>query len=132
MTSARHSRPLPATTCIGQVAADSSYSSHVLYYPIDEENRAKATIRFQVPDGYVAVGPGELSSKKTSGNKSQFTWVATDGLVKQLPYGWAIAKYSVTQRRSRGRVPIRVYALPGRQAQANRVLKGGGGRGQLL
>jgi aminopeptidase N len=115
--------PVAGYHMLGQVATDSSYSSHVRYYPVDGENRARATIRFHVPNGYVAVGPGKLTSQRRTRKGTVFTWTAADRLVKQLPYGWAVARYELEQRRSRGRVPIQVYALPGRSKQAKRVLK---------
>lgn len=115
--------PVSGYHILGQVAKDSSYSSHVLYYPTDDENRAKAALRFHVPEGYVAVGPGKLVSQKRTDATLVYEWAAVDGLVKQLPYGWAIAKYTLVEGKSRSQVPIRVYALAKHAARAQNVLR---------
>jgi hypothetical protein len=115
--------PVGGYHILGQVAKASSFSSHVFYYPVDGENRAKATFRFHVPVGYVAVGPGKLVRQRRAGSTMVYEWSAADGFVKQLPYGWAVAKYTLLEGRSRSKVPIRVYALPEHAGRGKNVLR---------
>ncbi len=93
----------------GQVREGSSYSSHVLYYPIDERNDAAVTIALTVPEGYVAVSGGDAGSCETKDGRITFTYRTEERRIRQLPFGFAAGRYEVARGAAGGGLEVEVY-----------------------
>lgn len=101
--------PVPNYVILGQVREHSSFSSHVVYYPLDRENRAPGSLSIEVPKGYTAVGPGSLLRTEKTEFTEIFHWETSFSGPKQLPFGWAVGKYGSLDGKSSSGTPIRVY-----------------------
>lgn len=115
--------PVPNYVMLGQVREDSSFSSHVVYYPLDSENRAPASLSIEVPQGYTAVGPGRLLRTEERESTVVFHWETSFSGPKQLPWGWAVGKYGSLVGESKSATPIRVYHHLGSEEHAREIMR---------
>ncbi len=104
---------------LGQVRPQSSYSSHVLYYPIDDRNDASMDITLTVPAGLDAVTGGELVDFKTRHGKSHFRYVTEDRRPRMLPFGFAVGKYIHRSAKSDGDLEVTIYGYAGEEPLLN-------------
>jgi len=102
----------------GQVREDSSYTSHVLYYPLDEENAASGEVWITVPKGYQAVSVGKLVGKKAEGEKVTFHWKTDIAIPRMLPFAFAAAEYEMYSAESESGVTVEVYTWKAYEKQA--------------
>jgi hypothetical protein len=103
---------------LGQVEKDSSFSSHVCYYPIDERNDAAVKMAISVPQGYTAVTGGNPVGVEVEGKRRVFRYEDPLRTPRLLPFGFAAAKYeSLTGRTAEG-LELVVYFLEGFEKQA--------------
>jgi len=93
----------------GQVRKDSSYTSHVIYYPLDEENAASGEVWITVPRGYTAVGVGKLVEVKTEGEYDTFHWKTDVAIPRMLPFAFAVAEYERYSAQSGSGVSVELY-----------------------
>ncbi len=78
---------------LGQVRPESTFSSHVAYYPIDARNDAAVTLALDVPEGMVAVSGGDSEGVQTHDGRSVYTYKMADRRPRLLPLGFAAAPY---------------------------------------
>ncbi|MBN1224553.1 MAG: hypothetical protein JXB23_14990 [Candidatus Aminicenantes bacterium] len=102
----------------GQVREDSSYTSHVFYYPFDEDNATSGDVWITVPKGYQAISVGKLVEVKAEGEKSLFHWKTDFALPRMLPFAFAVAKYEKYTAESASGVTIEVYTWKAFEKQA--------------
>ncbi len=79
----------------GQVEPTSSFTSHVLYYPVDQRNDAQVRIALSVPHGYVAVSGGNALGSEQDGDRVVFRYEEPLRTPRLLPFGFAVARYEV-------------------------------------
>ena len=118
---------------LGQVRPESTWSSHVFYYPIDAANDAAVRLRITVPKPYVAVSGGVAEPPQESGEGEGASTTRTftlDARPRILPAGFAVAKYerldatlnATTDATAKGGLAIELYFLAGEEAKAKRFL----------
>ncbi len=100
---------------LGQVREPSSWSSHILYYPIDQVNDAAMDIALTVPAEYTAVTGGRLVKTESGQDKVTFHYRSDVRRPRMLPFGFAAAKYVMVQGESKLNLPITVYGYPGEE-----------------
>ncbi|MBI4880403.1 MAG: hypothetical protein HY812_12210 [Planctomycetes bacterium] len=93
----------------GQVREHSSFSSHVIYYPIDRWNDASVSISITVPEGYTAVSGGEAVPPETRDGRITFAYRTEERRIRQLPFGFAIGRYEAARGRTEGGLDVEVY-----------------------
>ncbi|MCA9262423.1 MAG: hypothetical protein KDA60_01185 [Planctomycetales bacterium] len=99
----------------GQVREKSSYSSHIVYYPIDQINDAATRIALTVPKGYTAVTGGELVEERDNGETTTFVYNNDHRSKRLLPFGFAAAKYVSAQGTSKSGLRLSVFGYPGEE-----------------
>jgi len=97
----------------GQVREKSSYSSHVVYYPIDQDNDATVEMSIVVPKGYTGITGGILKKCEHKEDVSVFTYQMDGGKPRLLPLGFAVAKYEVVKGQSSSGLDLECYGYPG-------------------
>lgn len=100
---------------LGQVRPKSTYSSHILYYPIDEHNDSSANIKLRVPTGYTALTGGKLQSQTTDGDQTVYAYSNKQRRKRILPFGFAVAKYISQTGVSKSGLRLTVYGYPGEE-----------------
>ena len=100
---------------LGQVRENSTYSSHIVYYPIDPTNAATAHIELTVPDGYTAVTGGQLVSQRTDGDATTFIYDNKHRRKRLLPFGFAVAKYISQVGTSKSGLRLTVFGYAGEE-----------------
>ncbi len=100
---------------LGQVREPSTYSSHIVYYPVDQTNDATANISIAVPKEYTAVSGGELVSKKTLNDWAVFRYENKIRRKRLLPFGFAVARYIQQSGKSDSGLRLTVYGYPGEE-----------------
>lgn len=108
--------PVPGYVVLGQVSPDSSYTSHVHYYPVDRENRAPAELRITVPRDRVVAASGTPVRVERGETTATWIWKCEDGFPKALPYAWAVARYEKLEDRTASGVPVELYVPAERKA----------------
>ncbi len=108
---------------IGQVRDASSYSSHVVYYPIDKRNDAPVNIALTVPEGYTAVSGGEPRGAKTADGLTTFRYEMALRTPRGLPLGFAVGKYDRLSDRTPGGLVLDVYYPPAREKEARQRMQ---------
>ena len=103
---------------LAQVRAASSYSSHGFYFPVDDEDDAAVELRITVPEPYVAVAGGAAGAA-VPGDPGwrTFAW-SFDARPRQMPPGFAVAKYTSRSATTAGGLSVEVHALPGGEQRA--------------
>lgn len=100
---------------LGQVREHSCYSSHVVYYPIDERNDAAMEMAFTVPEGYTAVTGGEPMGEETAGGWTTVRYGTEVRVPRALPFGFAVGRFIEAGGVSPSGLPITVYGYPGEE-----------------
>jgi aminopeptidase N len=78
---------------LGQVREKSSYSSHVAYYPLDDNNDASVKLSVTVPKGCVVAAGGNPGAVTEDGDTVTYEFANDLSVPRILPFGWAVAKY---------------------------------------
>lgn len=98
---------------VGQVRADSCFSSHIAYYPVDEVNDAAVELALTVPVGYTAVTGGDPLPPVTAQGRTTFGYRTDLRSPRALPFGFAAGKYIARTGQSRGGLNLTVYGKAG-------------------
>ena len=107
---------------LGQVREKSSYSSHVLYYPVDEDNDATGEIWITVPSGYVAISVGKLVDVDSTEDKSIYHWKTDIAIPRILPFAFAVGEYEKYSATTKSGVPVEIYTWKVNEEHALRRL----------
>jgi aminopeptidase N len=99
----------------GQIREESSFSSHVAYYPVDERNDAAVDISLTVPSGYTAVTGGALVEVREADGWTTFRYRAKDRRHRLLPFGFAAGKFISESAESGGGLRLTFYGNPGEE-----------------
>ncbi|HWL93566.1 MAG TPA: M1 family aminopeptidase [Phycisphaerae bacterium] len=108
---------------LGQVRADSSYSSHVSYYPIDALNSAEVQLTFRVPEGYVAVSGGDFRGESVESGIATFRYEAPRGRSRLLPFGFAVDRYLTLRATTSGGLGLEFHYRAGDEKKARQRLE---------
>jgi aminopeptidase N len=100
---------------LGQVRERSSWSSHIIYYPIDPVNDAAMDIALTAPSEYTAVTGGRLVKTESYEGKTTFHYRSDVRRPRMLPFGFAAAKYIMLEGKSDLGLPIAFYGYPGEE-----------------
>jgi hypothetical protein len=100
---------------LGQVRERSSWSSHVIWYPVDTANDAAVDITFAVPEEYTALTGGRLIGVETRSGRREFHYTSDIRKPRLLPFGFAVARYVSSKGQSSGGLPIEIYGYPGEE-----------------
>lgn len=98
---------------VGQVRPRSSWSSHVLWYPIDKHNDAAMDITFDVPEAFTAITGGALQSEVVADGRRRMRYVEPVRVRRILPFGFAVAKYASKTTKSPAGLRMTVYGFEG-------------------
>lgn len=98
---------------LGQITEESSFSSHVLYYPIDELNRCSARISLTVPEEYTAITGGEQISETVTDGWKTTVFDNPQKRRRLLPFGFAVGKYQTRSVESKAGLKLTVYGFEG-------------------
>ena len=107
----------------GQVGEESTFSSHIRYYPTDTRNDATGEMQITVPRGYVAVSVGVLLSIRQEEETVTYTWATNISTPRILPFGFAVARYRQVETQSGKGTPVQLYYREGEEQRANDTLK---------
>ncbi len=106
----------------GQVRPRSSWSTHVVWYPMDAKNDAAVDLTFDVPAPYVAVSGGDLVAQSERDGRRLYRYVEEQRVPRLVPFGFAVAEYVSTATKSAGGLSLEVFAWPGEEKRiAQRV-----------
>jgi len=100
---------------LGQVRPRSSYSSHVVWYPIDAHNDAAVDITFDVPAKYVALTGGELVESSEAGGRRTFRYVEPLRTRRLIPFGFAVGEYVSRAGRSEAGLELSAWGFAGEE-----------------
>ncbi len=100
---------------LGQVREQSSFSSHINYYPVDERKTGSMDMTLSVPTGMTAVTGGELISHENEGSRDIFQYQTVDRRPRLLPFGFAAAEYVQRTGRTAGGLQLTFYGYPGEE-----------------
>lgn len=98
---------------VGQVRPRSSWSSHVMWYPIDAQNDAAMDITFDVPEAFTAITGGALESDVVAAGRRRMRYVESVRVRRILPFGFAIANYASKATKSPAGLRMTVYGFEG-------------------
>lgn len=93
----------------GQIAEKSSFSSHVFYYPVDEENETTGEICITVPRGYRAISVGKLMDVDSTEDKFTYHWKTDIAVPRILPFAFAVGEYEKYSTFARAGTSIEIY-----------------------
>jgi len=93
----------------GQVREKSSYTSHIVYYPVDNENSTTGEVWITVPPGYKAVSVGKLLEEYSEGGKITYRWKTDIAVPRILPFAFAVAEYEKYSAKTDSGMEIEVY-----------------------
>ena len=108
---------------VGQIRPRSSFSSHVLWYPIDQRNDAAVDITFDVPAPYIALTGGALVEESETDGRRTFRYVEEVRVPRLIPFGFAIGEYVVEQAESEGGLRFTVAAFPGEEKRIHQRIE---------
>lgn len=109
---------------LGQVREHSSYTSHVLYYPVDDGNDATATLGVTVPEGYVVAAGGEpVGVTEDEDGTVTCRFENTLSVPRLLPFAWAVARYVVRSATTSSGMRISWYGYEGEDALLDQRLE---------
>lgn len=101
---------------VGQIRPRSSWSSHVVWYPIDQRNDAAMDITLDVPDAMTGVTGGTPSGCTRSDGRARYRYVEDFRTPRILPFGFAVADYVTAEVVSEGGVHFHVFGYRGEEA----------------
>jgi|GEM_PF-4319033 len=93
----------------GQIEKLSSFSSHVLYYPIDEDNETTGEIWITVPREYMAISAGELIAVDSTRDKITYYWKTDIAVPRILPFAFAVGEYEKYSAIAKAGTQIEIY-----------------------
>ncbi|MFH1933536.1 MAG: M1 family aminopeptidase [Pseudomonadota bacterium] len=93
----------------GQVREKSSYTSHVVYYPVDNDNATTGEVWITVPVGYMAVSVGKLLGEHSEGGRITYRWKTDIAVPRILPFAFAVAEYEKYSTKTDSGMAIEVY-----------------------
>ncbi|MCJ7679407.1 MAG: hypothetical protein MUP70_01655, partial [Candidatus Aminicenantes bacterium] len=108
---------------LGQVREKSSYTSHVVYYPVDNENATTGEVWITVPVGYMAVSVGRLLEEHSEGERITYRWKTDIAVPRILPFAFAAAKYEKYSTKTDSGMEIEVYTWKEFEEHALKRLK---------
>lgn len=108
---------------LGQVGEKSSYTSHVVYYPIDNDNATSGEVWITVPVGYMAVSVGKLLGKYPENEKITYRWKTDIAVPRILPFAFAVAEYEKYSIKTDSGMAIEVYTWKEFEEHALKRLK---------
>lgn len=94
---------------LGQIAEKSSFSSHVFYYPVDNENETTGEIWIAVPRGFVAISAGKLVEVDSTQDKLIYHWKTDIAIPRLLPFAFAVGEYEKYSTTAKVGTPIEIY-----------------------
>ncbi|MGI9519766.1 MAG: M1 family metallopeptidase [Pirellulaceae bacterium] len=100
---------------MGQIREPSSYSTHIVYYPIDPINDATANISLTVPPGYTAITGGELVEQESDSESSTFVYHNRHRRKRLLPFGFAVGQYISQSATSDSGLRLTVFGYAGEE-----------------
>ncbi|NOT31294.1 MAG: hypothetical protein HOP15_12685 [Planctomycetes bacterium] len=100
---------------VGQVRPGSSWSSHVLWYPIDPTNDAEVDITLDVPAPLVALTGGKLVERVEADERVRYRYVEEQRRPRALPFGFAVGAYLSAEVVRASGLNLRVYGFPGEE-----------------
>lgn len=103
---------------LGQVREKSTYSSHVLYYPVDPRNDAPVKTVLDVPKGLTAVTGGDFHGSQEQGDRVIFRYEMSPARPRLLPLGFAVGDYRMLEARTPGGLELALYHFPDSEAPA--------------
>lgn len=98
---------------LGQVRKDSSWSSHVVWYPTDAWNDAAVDITFDVPESHRAITGGKLEAETVADGRRRARFVEDFRIRRILPFGFAVGEYESRTARSDGGLEMEVFGFVG-------------------
>ena len=107
---------------LGQVLPESSFSSHLVYYPIDPWNDAPVRMALTVPDGYIAVTGGEPVRVESTGGRTTYHYATAVRTPRALPFGFAAGKFRKISDRTPGGLCFDLYFFQGKEKEARHRL----------
>lgn len=100
---------------LGQIRPRSTYSTHVVWYPIDLRNDAAVDITFDVPAPYVAITGGRLVESGESGARRSWRYVEEVRVPRLLPFGFAVGEYLSSSGTGEGGLTVTSYGFAGEE-----------------
>jgi aminopeptidase N len=100
---------------LGQVRPRSSWSTHIVWYPIDETNDAAVEIAFDVPAPLVAVTGGKLAESSTRDGRARFRYVEEVRVPRILPFGFAVGEYTSDKITRASGLTLHAYGFKGEE-----------------
>lgn len=100
---------------LGQIRPRSSYSSHVVWYPLDERKNAAMDMTFDVPAPYVALTGGELIERKEYADRRTFRYVEPLRLHRLVPFGFAVGEYVSRTGKSAAGLELSAWGFAGEE-----------------
>lgn len=107
---------------LGQVREGSSWSSHVVWYPIDAGNDAAFDVTFDVPATYRAITGGTLASESVADGRRLVRYVEDHRVRRILPFGFAIGEYESKETTSDAGLGMIVYGFRGEEKRIDQRL----------
>lgn len=106
----------------GQIEPYGSFSSHVIWYPIDPTNEAAVEITFDVPAPYVALTGGARDPVTEQDGRLLSRFVEEHRIHRDLPFGFALTDGTVLSEKLESGFEISVHGFGDRVDAAKRVL----------
>lgn len=107
----------------GQIEPYSSFSSHVLWYPIDRTNDAAVEITFDVPAPYVALTGGERTSSEEKDGRIVSRFVEDHRIHRDLPFPFVLTDGTNFARKLESGLELSVHNFADKGDAAKRVLE---------
>lgn len=105
---------------LGQIREKSSFSSHIFYYPVDEDNDATGEIWITVPRGYIAISVGKLVDVDSTEDKSIYHWKTDMAIPRILPFAFAVGEYEKYSTTAMAGTLIEIYTWKDNESHALR------------
>jgi len=102
---------------LGQIRPRSSWSSHVLWYPLDERNDAALDVTFDVPAPLVALTGGELVERVQADGRARWRYVEESRVPRRLPFGFAVGDYRSRAAESEGGLSLSAWGFAGEETR---------------
>lgn len=100
---------------LGQIRPRSSWSSHVLWYPMDKHNDAAVDVTFDVPAPLVALTGGELVERVEEEGRARCRYVEESRVPRPLPFGFAVGDYRSRTVESEGGLSLSAWGFAGEE-----------------
>ena len=101
---------IPYYNIFGQINKISSFSTHICYYPIDENNTATGDMYISVPSKFTAIGVGRLIDIKSVNKRKIYHWKTNISIPRILPFSFAVGEYNKLSAKSKSGTEIEIYS----------------------